>query len=85
MNDPKRPPADVVPKTILDAKGLNCPMLLLHAKKEIGKISSGEILQLNVTDPISRNDIPGWCERVGHTYMGEEEGSGFIRFFIKKG
>jgi len=69
----------------LDAKGLSCPMPLLRTKKEIGKIGSGEILQIDGTDPGSRNDIPGWCARAGHEYLGEKEESGYISFFVKKG
>lgn len=76
---------DVVAARVLDAKGLSCPMPLLRTKKEIGKIESGEILQIDGTDPGSRNDLPGWCERSGHEFLGEREGDGFISFFIKKG
>ena len=83
MSDMKTVGDDVQPTTVLDAKGLSCPMPLLRTKKEIGKLASG--LQVDGTDPGSRNDIPGWCERSGHEYLGEKEGSGFISFFIKKG
>ena len=69
----------------LDAKGLSCPMPLLRTKKEIGKIASGEVLQIDGTDPGSRNDLPGWCARAGHEYLGEKEQSGYISFFVKKG
>jgi tRNA 2-thiouridine synthesizing protein A len=69
----------------LDAKGLSCPMPILKTKKEIGKVKSGEILEVLGTDPGTRNDIPGWCERSGHEYLGEKEDSGFIHFYIKKG
>ena len=77
--------ADVTADTVLDAKGLSCPMPLLRTKKEIGKMGAGEVLQVDGTDPGSRNDIPGWCERAGHEYLGEKEESGYISFFIKKG
>ena len=78
-------PADVKGDLTLDAKGLSCPMPLLRTKKEIGKLKSGEILEILGTDPGSRNDLPGWCEKSGHTFLGEREGEGFIHFFIKKG
>ncbi len=68
----------------LDCKGLSCPMPILKTKKEIDKVKSGEILEVLGTDPGTRNDIPGWCERVGHEYLGEKEDSGFIHFYIKK-
>ncbi len=85
MSDYKQVADDVTAKSVLDAKGLSCPMPLLRTKKEIGKLGSGEVLQVDGTDPGSRNDIPGWCERSGHEYLGEKEGDGFISFYIKKG
>ncbi len=85
MSDYKTVAADVTADTVLDAKGLSCPMPLLRTKKEIGKMGAGEVLQVDGTDPGSRNDIPGWCERAGHEYLGEKEESGYISFFIKKG
>ena len=68
----------------LDAKGLSCPMPLLRTKKEIDKINNGDILEILGTDPGSRNDLPGWCSRSGHEYLGEIEDSGFIRFYLRK-
>ncbi len=85
MSDHKQAPADIEVAAVLDAKGLSCPMPLLKTKKEIGKIESGQVLQVDGTDPGSRNDIPGWCERSGHEYLGEKEESGYVSFFIKKG
>ncbi len=85
MSDYKVVPADVVADHTLDAKGLSCPMPLLRTKKEIGKISSGQILEILGTDPGSRNDLPGWCEKSGHEFLGEKEDDGFIHFYIKKG
>ncbi len=70
---------------VLDAKGLSCPMPLLRTKKEMGKIKSGEILQVMGTDPGSKNDIPGWCERSGHEFLGLKEEEGFTTYYIKKG
>ncbi|MBT8361598.1 MAG: sulfurtransferase TusA family protein [Deltaproteobacteria bacterium] len=85
MSDIKKVADDVTANSVLDAKGLSCPMPLLRTKKEIGKLAGGEILQVDGTDPGSRNDIPGWCERAGHEYLGEKEESGYFSFFIKKG
>lgn len=85
MSDHQTVGEDVTANSVLDAKGLSCPMPLLRTKKEIGKLAAGEILQVDGTDPGSRNDIPGWCERSGHEYLGEKEETGYISFFIKKG
>ena len=85
MSDNKTAPDNIKADITLDAKGLSCPMPLLRTKKEIGKIASGQILEVLGTDPGSRNDLPGWCERGGHEFLGEKEDNGFIRFYIKKG
>jgi len=85
MSDAKIAPDGLDVATLLDAKGLSCPMPLLRTKKEIGKINSGEILHVQGTDPGSKNDIPGWCERSGHEFLGLKEEDGYTSFFIKKG
>ena len=76
---------EIKPDAILNARGLNCPMPLLAIKKKLSSVNSGQILQIDSTDPDSRNDISGWCKRLGHTYMGEREGFGYLSYFIKKG
>ena len=85
MSDVKTAPEGLDVASVLDAKGLSCPMPLLRTKKEIGKIDAGQILQIDGTDPGSRNDIPGWCSRAGHEYLGEKEETGYISFFVQKG
>ena len=69
----------------LDAKGLACPLPLLKAKKIIEALDSGQILEILGTDEGSKVDLPGWCERAGHTYLGVKEEGSFFRFYIKKG
>ena len=69
----------------LDAKGLDCPMPLLKAKKEMDTLEMGQVLEIIGTDEGSKVDLPGWCERVGHTYLGVNEETDFFRFYIKKG
>ena len=75
----------IQPTAVLDARGLSCPMPLFQTKKEITNLTSGEILQIDGTDPGSRKDFSGWCDRSGNKYLGEREMHGYISFFIKKG
>ena len=70
--------------TTLDAKGLECPMPLLKAKKIIDTLESGQVLEIIGTDEGSKIDLPGWCERVGHQYLGVKEEGNFFKFYIKK-
>ena len=85
MSDVKIAPENLIVALVLDVRDLSCPMPLLRTKKEIDKIGSGEILHIQGTDLGSRNDIPNWCKRAGHEYLGERKESGYISFFIKKG
>jgi tRNA 2-thiouridine synthesizing protein A len=73
-----------VDKTV-DCKGLSCPMPILRLTKEIKGLDSGQVLELLGTDPGSKSDIPGWCEKTGNEFLGHEEDSGVFKFYIKKG
>ena len=68
----------------LDAKGLDCPMPLLKAKKSLETMEGGQILEILGTDEGSKIDLPGWCERVGHEFLGVKEEATYFRFYIKK-
>lgn len=80
----KKAPDGITPSRTLDVKGLSCPMPLLRAKKEMDRLNSGDILEIIGTDPGSRIDMPGWCARAGHEYLGEKEDAGFFHFYMKK-
>ena len=46
---------------LLDARGLNCPMPLVNARKEIGKLEPGKVLKVMATDLGSVSDFQGWA------------------------
>ena len=69
----------------LDAKGLECPLPLLKAKKAMETLESGQVLEILGTDEGSKVDLPGWCQHAGHAYLGVKEEAGYFRFYIKKG
>lgn len=70
---------------IVDARGSACPGPLLEAKKGIGSIKRGEVLEIWSGDPRTKEDIPKWSKKVGHEYLGSltAEG-GYDRIFIKR-
>jgi tRNA 2-thiouridine synthesizing protein A len=47
---------------VLDARGLNCPMPLVNARKEIGKLEPGQVLRILATDRGSVADFQGWAK-----------------------
>jgi len=70
-------------KTV-DARGTACPGPLLEAKKAIGTINSGEIMEVLSADEGTKRDVPKWADKKGHEYLGVIEESGFFRIFLKK-
>jgi tRNA 2-thiouridine synthesizing protein A len=68
----------------LDARGLNCPLPILKAKKAINGIESGEVLKIIATDPGSVKDFEAFCNQTGHELVESAEASGEFTFLIKK-
>ncbi len=77
---------DLEPTKVVDARGSACPGPLLEAKKGIGAVSVGDILEIRSSDEGTRNDIPIWAKKVGHEFLGALEAEeGYDRLFVKRG
>jgi tRNA 2-thiouridine synthesizing protein A len=68
----------------LDACGLNCPLPILRAKKTLGKMSSGEVLQIVATDPGSVRDFEAFAKQTGNSLLDSREEDGRFFFLMKK-
>ena len=70
---------------VVDARGSACPGPLLEAKKGVGAVKVGEVLEIWSGDPRTKEDIPKWSKKVGHEFLGSlaAEG-GYDRIFIKR-
>ncbi|MGD2273065.1 MAG: sulfurtransferase TusA family protein [Desulfobacterales bacterium] len=69
---------------VVDARAMACPGPLLEAKKSIGGVKVGEVLEIWSGDPGTKEDMPRWCEKVGHEYLGDLESEGYERLFIRR-
>ena len=47
----------------LDARGLNCPLPILRAKKALGEVESGQVLKILSTDPGSVKDFAAFAKQ----------------------
>ncbi len=68
----------------VDARGTSCPGPLLAAKKAIGQIEKGQVMEVLSADEGTRRDIPKWCTKKGYEYLGTLEEAGFYKIFLKK-
>lgn len=69
---------------IVDARGTACPGPLMEAKKAVGTIKSGDTMEVLSADEGTKTDLPKWCIKQGHEYLGTIEESGFFKVFMKK-
>jgi tRNA 2-thiouridine synthesizing protein A len=69
----------------LDARGLNCPLPILRAKKTMNGMNSGEILKIVATDPGSVKDFEAFCRQSGDELLDTQEADGEYTYMIKKG
>ena len=68
----------------LDAKGLNCPLPILKARKALKEVPSDGTLEILATDPGSVADFEAFCRQTGNELMEHSEDGGIYRFLIKK-
>jgi TusA-related sulfurtransferase len=68
----------------VDARGSACPGPLLEAKKGIGKVKVGEVLEVLSSDSGTRTDIPAWAKKVGHEYLGIVEADGCDKLYVRR-
>ncbi|MBP1664889.1 MAG: hypothetical protein H6Q19_2029 [Bacteroidetes bacterium] len=73
----------VVAKSV-DARGTACPGPLLEAKKAIGLIKTDDVMEVLSADEGTRVDIPKWCNKQGHEYLGSVEENGYFKIYLKK-
>ncbi|MCB9111688.1 MAG: sulfurtransferase TusA family protein [Anaerolineales bacterium] len=69
---------------VVDARAMSCPGPLLEAKKGITAVKVGEILEIWSGDANTKTDMPRWCEKVGHEFLGVLQGDGYERLFIRR-
>lgn len=69
---------------VIDARGTACPGPLLEAKKGIGAVKVGQIVEIKSNDKGSRKDISAWAGKIGHEYLGLIEAEGHDRLFIRR-
>lgn len=69
---------------VLDARGLNCPLPILRAKKALGELSAGQVLRVLSTDPGSVNDIASFCTQTGNVLLATREAGTAYEFDIRK-
>ena len=69
---------------VLDAKGLNCPLPILKAKKALKSLENGNTLEVQSTDPGSVADFAAFCRTTGNELVEQNEADGIWTYLIRK-
>ncbi|MGC9220726.1 MAG: sulfurtransferase TusA family protein [Solirubrobacteraceae bacterium] len=70
-------------KTV-DARGAACPGPLLEAKKAMGTVTVGDVVELWSTDSQTKNDVQAWAGKVGHDFLGVAPTDSYERVFVRR-
>lgn len=68
---------------VLDAKGLNCPLPILKARKALNEVPAGGTLEVLSTDPGSVADFEAFCRTTGNQLIESSAEEGVYKFLIR--
>lgn len=68
----------------LDTKGLNCPLPIIKAKRALGEIPVGGLLEILATDPGAVKDFQSFCRQTGHELVSSSQDGPVFNFVIKR-
>ena len=70
-------------ETVLDLRGLKCPLPALKTRKALKELEKGSILVVECTDPMASLDIPNLIRETGDELLGQMRGD-ILTFRIQK-
>ena len=68
----------------LDARGLNCPLPILKAKKALADMQSGELLRVVSTDSGSTRDFMAFAKQTGNELVEQSTAGGDFIHILKR-
>jgi tRNA 2-thiouridine synthesizing protein A len=68
----------------LDARGLNCPLPILKAKKALAEMHSGQTLKVVATDAGSVRDFQAFAKQTGNMLVHQETAGGDFISVLKR-
>jgi tRNA 2-thiouridine synthesizing protein A len=69
----------------VDARGLNCPLPILRAKKALAEMRAGQTLRVLATDPGSVKDFQAFARQTGNDLLRQgETADQEFEFFLRR-
>ena len=70
-------------ETILDVKGMSCPLPVLRANRALRSMAPGDRLRVLATDRAAVADFQAFCRETGHALVAQGEDAGVFSFTIR--
>ena len=70
--------------TLLDLRGLKCPLPALHTRKALRHAVEGTLLVVECTDPMAAIDIPHLISQTGDALEAQGQDGEILTFSIRK-
>ena len=77
--------AEPRPAAEVDARGLECPLPVFHARDAMFDLKPGDVLEVLATDPQAPSDIETWARRDGHTFLSTTMEANEFRMRVQHG
>jgi tRNA 2-thiouridine synthesizing protein A len=77
--------ADAPAETVVDARGLYCPIPVLRLARAILREAPGSVVTLLATDPAAAADVEAFCKEGGHLLVSREAEGEVSRFRVRRG
>jgi tRNA 2-thiouridine synthesizing protein A len=71
-------------ETLLDVKGMNCPLPVLKANRRLRGMAAGTRLRVLATDRAAVADFQAFCRETGHALLAWSEEAGVFSFVIRR-
>ncbi len=68
----------------LDLCGLKCPLPVLHTRKALATLKSGDVLVVECTDPLAGIDIPNLLRETGDVLEATDSKDRVITFRVRR-
>lgn len=70
--------------TLLDARGLKCPMPIVKTAQQIKAMAPGDLLEVLATDPGAVADFAAWSRATGNSIVENSVQDGVFRFVLRR-
>jgi tRNA 2-thiouridine synthesizing protein A len=70
--------------TVIDLRGLKCPLPALRTRKALSRLAPGAMLVVECTDPLAEIDIPNLVRETGDALEGTARRDDVLVFRIRK-